>query len=225
MKKETTSDRLQEIMQIRNLRQVDILNLSKPFCEKYGVKLGKNDLSQYVNGKVEPRQEKLTILGLVLNVSEAWLMGYDVPMERNVQNIPSDAIPYNPTGQAPVLGRIPAGSPLLADEYIEGYEPIDRPHPEEYYWLRVQGDSMIGARIFPGDLVLIHMQDYAENGQIVACRVNGDEATLKRYHEQGDSVILLPENSDYEPRIINKKEFAIGYAAIMGVAVESKRKL
>lgn len=71
-------------MEARNLRQVDILELAKPYCKKYGVTLEKNALSQYVSGKVEPGQEKLTILGLALGISEAWLMGYDVHMERTV---------------------------------------------------------------------------------------------------------------------------------------------
>lgn len=83
MKKESTSDRLKQIMAKRNLRQVDILEMCKPYCQKYDVKLGRNDLSQYVTGKVEPGQKKLTVLGMALNVSEAWLMGYDVPMGRN----------------------------------------------------------------------------------------------------------------------------------------------
>lgn len=82
--KETTAKRLKTIMDLRNLRQVDILNAAKPFCNKYGIKLERNDLSQYVSGKVAPGQDKLTILGLALNVSEAWLMGFDVPMERKI---------------------------------------------------------------------------------------------------------------------------------------------
>jgi len=82
MKKFTTSQRLKQIMDIRQLRQVDILEAAEPFCKKYNVKLEKNALSQYVSGKVEPGQEKLTILGMALGVSEAWLMGYEVPMER-----------------------------------------------------------------------------------------------------------------------------------------------
>jgi transcriptional regulator with XRE-family HTH domain len=82
MKISTTSTRLKQIMSERNLRQVDIIEKARPFCEKYGVKLAKNDLSQYVNGKVEPGQEKLTILGMALDVSEAWLMGYEVSMDR-----------------------------------------------------------------------------------------------------------------------------------------------
>ena len=81
----TTSHRLNQIISVRHIRQIDIIESAKPFSEKYGVKLNKNDLSQYVNGKTEPGQEKLTILGLALNVNEAWLMGYDVPMERDSQ--------------------------------------------------------------------------------------------------------------------------------------------
>ena len=82
MKKYTTAERLRQIMSQRGLKQIDILLLAEPYCIKYNVKLNKNDLSQYVNGKVEPKQHKLSILGLALNVNEAWLMGYDVPMER-----------------------------------------------------------------------------------------------------------------------------------------------
>lgn len=82
MKTSTTANRLMYLMKELHLKQVDILNRCEPFCKKYNVKLGRNDLSQYVSGKVEPGQDKLSILGLALNVSEAWLMGYDVPMRK-----------------------------------------------------------------------------------------------------------------------------------------------
>ena len=85
MKIANTSTRLKEIMSQKGMRQVDILAAAKPYCDRYGVKLAKNDLSQYVSGKVEPGQEKLTILGLALNVSETWLMGYDVSPSRELQ--------------------------------------------------------------------------------------------------------------------------------------------
>ena len=91
MKQYSTAQRLKQIMDARGLKQVDILRAAEPFCAKFGVKLGKNDLSQYVSGKVEPGQDKLTILGLSLNVSEAWLMGFDVPAERNVTPITEDS--------------------------------------------------------------------------------------------------------------------------------------
>lgn len=72
-------------MQEQNLRQVDILNLAKPYCDLYEVKLNKSDLSQYLAGKTEPNQDKLAILGMSLNVNESWLMGFDVPKERSYQ--------------------------------------------------------------------------------------------------------------------------------------------
>ena len=84
MKNHTTEQRLKQLMDARNLKQVDILNAAEPYCKTYGIKLGKNALSQYVSGKVAPGQDKLTILGLALGVSEAWLMGYAVPMERSI---------------------------------------------------------------------------------------------------------------------------------------------
>lgn len=83
MKELTTSDRLKQIMSERSLKQVDILKACEPYCEEHGVQIKKNDLSQYVSGKIEPRQDKLSILGLALNVNEVWLMGYDVPAGRD----------------------------------------------------------------------------------------------------------------------------------------------
>ena len=80
--KTTTSERLKQIMNERNLKQVDILNMSLPYCQKFGVKMNKSDISQYVSRKVEPSQEKLVVLGMALNVTEAWLMGLDVSPER-----------------------------------------------------------------------------------------------------------------------------------------------
>lgn len=83
MKNETTSLRLKELMKSKNLRQADILKMCQPYCEQYNVKISKSDLSQYVNGKFLPKQDKLTILGLALNVSESWLMGFDVETIRD----------------------------------------------------------------------------------------------------------------------------------------------
>lgn len=77
----TTGERLKQLMRERNMKQIDILNLAEKYS-KDGVKISKTDLSQYVNGKTEPRQDKLYILAEALNVSEAWLMGYDISRER-----------------------------------------------------------------------------------------------------------------------------------------------
>ena len=82
MKVSNTSERLKSILSDRGLKQVDVLRLAEPFCKEFNVQLKKNDLSQYVNGKSTPGQFKLTILSLALGVSEEWLMGYDVPIQK-----------------------------------------------------------------------------------------------------------------------------------------------
>ena len=80
------NDLNKKIMNERRLKQVDILNMSLPFCQRFNVKMNKSDISQYVSGKVEPSQEKLVVLGMALNVSEAWLMGFDVsPVRKDNQ--------------------------------------------------------------------------------------------------------------------------------------------
>lgn len=85
----TTAERLNEVLKIKNLKQIDILRLAEPYCQKYMVKLNKSDLSQFIHGKVTPGQFKLKILALALGVNEAWLMGYeDVPMERDHSDAP-----------------------------------------------------------------------------------------------------------------------------------------
>lgn len=83
MRKFQTADRIRELMQEKQWKQVDVINNSKPFQEKLGVKLGKSALSQYVNGVQAPDQKKLALLALTFDVSEAWLMGYDVPRGRD----------------------------------------------------------------------------------------------------------------------------------------------
>jgi transcriptional regulator with XRE-family HTH domain len=80
--KKTTAERLRELMDMRGLKQADIVRLCQPYAEKLGTKFQKSALSQYISGRNEPNQYKLTVLALALNVNESWLMGYDVPMER-----------------------------------------------------------------------------------------------------------------------------------------------
>ncbi|MFS1664132.1 helix-turn-helix domain-containing protein [Streptococcus sp. zg-JUN1979] len=77
--KASTAQRLQQVMAERNLRQVDVLNLSKKYQEELGISMSKSSLSEYLSGSSTPDQHKLTLLGKTLGVSEAWLMGYNVP--------------------------------------------------------------------------------------------------------------------------------------------------
>lgn len=72
-------------MNLRGIKQIDILNKAQPICKKLGIKMGSNDLSQYVTGKVEPSQKKMNVLAETLDTNEVWLMGYDVPMDKDFE--------------------------------------------------------------------------------------------------------------------------------------------
>ena len=99
-------------------------------------------------------------------------------------------------GQIPVVGVVTAGVPILAVENQEG--TISWDGDASCFALRVRGDSMIGAAILDGDLVVVRPQQSADDGQIVVARI-GDEATVKRLSRKNGKVWLLPENDAYEP--------------------------
>lgn len=182
--------------------------------------------SNYETGKREADYETLLKLGEFFGVPIDYLLGKEKkPTLASELKLPSNAIPFNETRYVPIVGSIPAGVPVLAIEDIQGYLTIPYNDNEDYFFLRVSGDSMVGAGINSGDLVLIRKQKCADDGQIVACRVNGDEATLKRYKRQGDTVLLLPENPQYDPRIVSVSDFDRGYAEIIGVALEIRKQL
>ena len=104
-----------------------------------------------------------------------------------------------PSGRVPVLGDVAAGSPILAQECIDDYISFDTQGRDgEFFALRVRGESMLNAGILPGDLVVVHRQPTAQNGEIVVALLE-DEATVKRLSRRGGEVWLLPENENYSP--------------------------
>ncbi|NLG75583.1 MAG: transcriptional repressor LexA [Xanthomonadaceae bacterium] len=117
----------------------------------------------------------------------------------------------------PLLGRIAAGSPILATENIEEHVRVDgalfSPHAD--FLLRVRGDSMKDANIFDRDLLAVHRTSQARNGQIVVARID-DEATVKYYRRRNDRVFLEPANADYSPIEIDLRRHEL---TIEGLAV------
>ena len=109
------------------------------------------------------------------------------------------APPELPAGKVPIVGNVAAGTPILAQECIEDYLTFDTGGRDgEYFALRVRGESMRNAGILPDDLVVVHQQQEAHNGEIVVALLE-DEATVKRLQRKGGEVWLLPENPDYSP--------------------------
>ena len=107
----------------------------------------------------------------------------------------------------PVVGRVAAGQPILAQEYIEDRMEVDPSifDPNADYFLRVQGMSMKDAGIFEDDLLAVHMTKDVRKGQIIVARI-GDEVTVKRFEKKGNSVLLHPENPDFSTIKVNLKE-------------------
>jgi repressor LexA len=122
----------------------------------------------------------------------------------------------------PVVGRVAAGEPILAEQHIEDYQQLEPGlfRPRADYLLRVHGDSMKDAGILDNDLLAVHSTQQAENGQIVVARID-DEVTVKRFRRRGSIVRLLPENPAYEPIRIDLKDQPL---VIEGLAVGVLRK-
>jgi repressor LexA len=113
------------------------------------------------------------------------------------------------TRDVPVLGKVPAGKPLLSEENIEGILSIpDDMGSGKLFALQVKGDSMIGAGILDGDKVIVKQQGTAENGEIVCAMING-EATLKRFFKKDGVITLKAENDKYAPITVSEGEFRI----------------
>ena len=209
----TFGQRLRQLMAERSLSYEELGRL---------LDMRPQTLNRYVLGQREPRASVATDIALALQVDPLWLQGYDVPRSRA-----SSLSPIQPEREVllPILGVIRAGIPTLAQQEVLGHASADVSEPERYFYLRVMGDSMSGAGIHDGDLVLIRQQDWADSGQIIACVVGGEDATLKRFHRQGDTVILQPENPAYQPRLVPVSDFDCGRARIVGVAVRLVREL
>jgi repressor LexA len=117
----------------------------------------------------------------------------------------------------PLIGRVAAGSPILAQEHIETHYKIDPQlfSPKPHYLLRVHGMSMKDAGILDGDLVAVHRTPEVRSRQIIVARI-GDEVTVKRYRQNGPLVSLLPENDEFEPIEVDLREQTL---VIEGVVV------
>jgi repressor LexA len=119
------------------------------------------------------------------------------------------AVPRSTAREVPILGRIAAGTPLLAEENREGALPLDPAwiggRGDDVFGLRVRGESMINAHIVEGDLVLVRRQDHAQSGDIVVALVDG-EATVKRFGRDGRAVLLRPEHPTMAPIVIREGE-------------------
>lgn len=173
------------------------------------LKLDKSTVSTWCNGTRIPRMNKIELLANYFNINKSDLIE---EKNNNIEEIKPVKIP--------VLGRISAGLPLYAEQQLEGYmlapENIIK-EGYEYFYLRVNGDSM-NQKFNDGDLVLVQKQDTLENGEIGVIRVNGYDATIKRFKQEGNLVVLEPMSTNpiHTTQIYNPEKIDI---KIIGKAI------
>ena len=209
----TFQKRLEEALRIKNMKSVEL-------HEKTGI--SESLLSKYLSGGAVARQKKLTLLADALDVNEVWLMGYDVPMNRELNPKPISEL--NQT-EIPVLGKVKAGYDYLANENIIGHVFLDfKPSdPENYYALQVTGDSM-EPLFSDGDIAIVHKQDTFEIGNTCIILVNGDEATVKKVVKMDDGIDLIAMNPYYPVRHFSKNDMDEIPVKIIGKVIEARKR-
>ena len=179
-------------------RQKEILELIQSFIDEYGMPPTRADIAKELGFKSANAAEehlralqKKGVLELVPGASRGIQLKDSLREQMGL----------------PLVGRVAAGSPMLAEEHIETHYRIDPAlfNPKPHYLLRVQGMSMRDAGILDGDLVAVHRTPEVRSRQIVVARVD-DEVTVKRYRQDGSVVWLLPENDEFEPIQVDLNE-------------------
>ena len=178
-------------------RQKQILNFISEFIDKYKYPPTRSELSAHF-GFRSPNAAEAHLRAL----EKKSVIGIERGAARGITLLPlaADDLPASAHTPLPLIGRVAAGSPVLAQENIEDEYRVDtalfarKPH----YLLRVEGMSMQDAGNLDGDLLAVHRTPEARNGQIVVARLD-DEVTVKRFHRRGFLVQLVPENVDFSP--------------------------
>ena len=199
-------------MSYRNFEELLKSNGSTVYRVSKETGIPASTFSDWKTGRSAPKAEKLKKIADYFGVSLEYLInGNELRVKKE--------------NKIPIIGEIRAGSPIITNETILGYEVADVTDAEEYFYLKVFGDSMKNIGMVNGSLVLFRKQQYADNGDIVACLVGGDSATVKRFRKSQKNIYLIPENEDYKPIKLTTDDFESGDARILGVAVEVKIKL
>lgn len=212
---DTFSNRLNTAMRIRNLKPVEL-------SEKTGI--DKSKISSYMSGRYKAKQDGVYLLAQALQVNEAWLMGLDVSMEKEINIYKTDKL-GNSVIPIPILGTVKAGYNYLAQENWIGTIDVETSlvgNGDEYFALKVHGDSMFPVLI-ENDVVIIKKQSDFETGDIVVAIINGNEATIKKGKKSDNNILLQPLNTAYEPLIFTKEEMKSIPITIVGIVKQLKR--
>ncbi len=201
-------------------RQKEILDFIQGYIELNGYAPSYRDIAKHFNMAstfgVKRHIDALEKKGYLTsgdNQSRALSIVYDISSEYTKDTSNDNVFTI------PIVGRVAAGFPILAEENIEGSLVVDQTMVNkntESFGLKVRGDSMMNAGILEGDVIIVSKQSDARNGEIIVAMV-GDEATVKRYERDGDTISLIPENDNYPTITLNKNEEFSIIGKVVGV--------
>lgn len=195
---------LRTVREQRNLSQKDVAKYLGISSQAYGY---------YERGERNPGAGNLRKLANFFDVSVDFLLGREL-------------IKDEPNRLIPLLGTVPAGTPIEAIEDIEEYIDISPRFVKhgELFALRVQGDSM-EPDLHHGDIVIIEKQEFVDNGDVAVVRVNGEDVTLKRVKLTANGLMLIPSNPAYDPVYFDSDQIATLPVTIIGKVIELRRRL
>lgn len=215
---DTFANRLTKALKIKNIKPIEL-------SEKTGI--DKSKISSYMSGRYKAKQDGIHIISKILNVDPAWLMGYDVPMDRNFdKNITGMDKKVDKGATVFVYGNIPAGTPIELIENILDTEEIDADMLKggrEFFGLKIKGNSM-SPEYLDGDTIILEKVDNCENGQDCCVMVNGDDGTFKRVFKNENGIILQPLNPEYQPMVYTNEQIQSLPIRILGRVVELRRR-
>ena len=194
---------------IKSARE-DLKLTKRELAKRIGVH--ESSINKYEKGLVDIPLSKISELSRVLNVTEAYLMGWED--EQKPQGL-----------QIPVLGTVAAGIPISAVEDILDYEEIPQSweNQGEFFGLRIKGDSM-QPKMDDGDVVIVRQQSDANSGDTVIVLVNGDDATCKRLEKTDNGIMLVSTNPKYPPMFYSLEDIQTKPVVILGKVVELRSK-
>lgn len=205
----------QIIRMLRKERRISQLQLAT------SLSIGKSTVAMYEADERMPKKEILEQIADYFNVDMDFLYGR-THVRNRVNELPEGNGLFVPSmKRVPMLGSVACGEPIYADEQYGEYYSVDSSIHADFC-LKAQGDSMINARIYDGDIVFIHQQPDVENGQIAAVLID-DEATLKYFYRYGDMVVLRPANPAYKEMTYTKDE--LNSIRVLGRAVAFQSSL
>lgn len=197
-------------------------------AQMLGIK-SKSTIYRYMNAEMAPKITTVKYASEIFNVNPVWLMGYDVPMKRDtddlLEKIGAISISNKSMVKIPILGTVKAGYDYLAQENWQGTIEVETSlvgDGKDFIALKVHGDSM-SPILIEDDIVIVKKQNDFETGDIVVAIVNGDEATIKKGKKNENSILLQPFNPSYEPLIFTYDEVKTIPVTVVGVVRQLKR--